>query len=175
MKIRHAAVLLVAAFIATGASAADKPPELAAIHAKSPCGEGSLHKFFFHVYDATLWKDAGPLDYRTPFALSLVYGIDATKEDLADNTISELEKIHGRYAPEQEASLRQRYAASFADVREGDRLTALYEPKRGAAMYQNGKLLSRLPPDLAKPFLDIWVSEKTSEPELRRALLRCVT
>lgn len=173
MKFRHIAVMLSAAWFASGAAAAEKPPELKTIHAKTPCGEGALYKYFFHVYDASLWKDGGALDYRSPFALSLTYGIDATKAELAENTMSELKKIRGREAPEAAAALRARYEAAFADVREGDRMTALYEPRHGATLYHNGTRIARLEPALAKPFLDIWLSEKTSEPELRQALLRC--
>jgi hypothetical protein len=60
----------------------------------------------------------------------------------------------------------------FKDVKEGDRITAFYEPESKVAFYYNGKLQGNLTQkNLLIPFMDIWLSPDTERPELRAKLL----
>jgi hypothetical protein len=60
----------------------------------------------------------------------------------------------------------------FPDVKENDRITGLNLPGMGARFFVNGALKGDIrDPQFAKLFFGIWLSEKTSEPALRNALL----
>ena len=61
---------------------------------------------------------------------------------------------------------------SFPDVRSGDRLTGLHNPSRGADFWLNGQARPGVAdPEFSRLFFGIWLSQSTSEPEMRRALL----
>jgi len=60
----------------------------------------------------------------------------------------------------------------FPDVKEGDRITGLHVPGLGARFAVNGAVRGDVRDlEFARLFFGIWLSEKTSEPALRRALL----
>ena len=58
------------------------------------------------------------------------------------------------------------------DVRKGDRIMALHRPGSGAAFWVNGKASGEIvDAEFARLFFAIWLSPRTSEPQLRQALL----
>ncbi len=148
--------------------ASGKPPELEKyVKATSPYGEAELYKFFMHIYDASVWTDSPRWSYDTPFALTIVYQYEFTTKQLVDRTIVEMERIHGKGA-----AWRYDLEKSFPDVKEGDRITAVFRPNYGVSFYYNGKMRRSIKSrDFAVAFFDIWLSAKTSEPSLRRDLL----
>ena len=162
----------LAVFIAAPALAAGKPPEIApVIKSAEPYGRAEFHKVFWHVYDAQLWTDAPQWSYAAPFALSLTYHVEIDKNDIATRTIDEMEKIH----PLDEAQKKEYLAdleSAFINVKDGDRITAVYLPGRGMVFYGDGRRTAAFnSPQFAKQFFDIWLSDKTSEPSLRNRLL----
>ncbi|HET6788735.1 MAG TPA: hypothetical protein VFH49_12270, partial [Aquabacterium sp.] len=67
------------------------------------------------------------------------------------------------------AHLRQ----ALADVVPGDRLTGIHQPEGPTAFFHNARPTAVLDdPVFAGLFFGIWLSPQTSEPALRRALLR---
>lgn len=154
------------------AMAGEKPPEIARlISAEQPYGKSSLHTFLFHVYDAELWTDAKPWSYDAPFALSLTYHATISARELADKSIEEMDRLQ----PLDEAEKKRDRAiliSAFIDVKDGDRITAVYMPKKGIVFYGNGmRRASVVSTGFARQFLDIWLSGKTSQPALRKQLL----
>jgi hypothetical protein len=167
--MRNGFLLLLLLAFAMPVFALEKPPEVAkAIKAESPYGQGDLTKFFIHAYDAYLWTDAKAWSYAEPFALTIIYHYDFTTKELVDKTIEEMERIHATGS-----HWRHELEMAFPDVRQGERITALYLPEHGISFYHNGKVTRKIKSiPFAQQFIDIWLSEKTSEPSLRRKLLR---
>jgi hypothetical protein len=137
-------------------------------------GAGRFRYFGFHVYDAQLWVpsgfDPGSL-FSQPFALSLVYARSLKARDIAERSI---EEMHRQAALSEVEALRWLLAmtAAFADVRNGDRLTGLYQPGVGAGFFLNGQATRAIGESrFATLFFGIWLSPATSAPALRRELL----
>jgi hypothetical protein len=72
----------------------------------------------------------------------------------------------------QEAAWLQQMETLFPNVKAGDRITGVNQPRMGAAFWLNGRGLGEVrDPDFAKRFFGIWLAPHTSQPQLRRALL----
>ena len=162
---------LAISLVPFAALAMDKPPEIAAsIQAGAPVGSAELHKLLFHVYDASFWSDHGAT-VKPPYALSIVYDMDFQKEDLIGRTVKELKHVSSL----PDAAL-QGYATQLAtmwpDIYSGDRLTAYSADAKQTVFYTNGKKTGVIA-DAAftQAFFGIWLSPKTSEPEMRKELL----
>ncbi|MES2984143.1 MAG: chalcone isomerase family protein [Pseudomonadota bacterium] len=156
-----------------GASAqTPRPSEIPpVITSTAPFGTGKLSRLLIVAYDAALWTDAKAWSYGAPFALSLRYHMGFESADLVDRTIDEM-KGQGTLTPSDEAEYRQQLAKAFPDVKDTDRITAVYVPPRTVQFYYNGTPTHTVNDATFAPrFFDIWLSEKTSEPSLRKALL----
>lgn len=166
--------LTIAVVAPLGAMAAGTPApkEIAAsIKSAEPYGEGKLKRLIIVAYKAALWTDASTWSYDAPFALSITYNMGFTRDELVGRT---LEEMDAQEALPKDAAARYRSEldAAFTDVADGDRFTALYSPKGAVRFYHNGRLTRTITDGVfAKRFFDIWLSEKTSEPSLRRGLL----
>mgnify|MGYP003395186293 CR=1 FL=1 len=152
--------------------AAGKPPEIAAvIKADAPVGEASLSKLLIHVYDATLWSDTGGWS-KAPYALAIKYDMSFTADELADRTYDEMKRV----SDQPDATLKQ-YADQlrtiFPNVKSGDRITALQQDAGTTLFYSNGKAIGKVSnPSFAQAFFGIWLSPKSSEPEMQQQLTR---
>jgi hypothetical protein len=138
-------------------------------------GEGRLRFFGLRVYDARLWSSATRVSAgnreTTPFALELVYARKLVGKLIAERSLKEMRRQ--RDITEAEAT---RWLSAmetlFPDVKEGDRLTGIHVPGMGVRFAFNGQALGDVrEPEFARLFFGIWLSEKSSEPDLRAALL----
>lgn len=159
--------------LSSAAVAGGKPSELSsAVKAELPYGSGALRRLMITAYDADLWTDAQPWSYDAPFALTLTYRMGFTTDELVDRSIEEMERA-SPLADAQKAAFQTALNKAFPNVRDGDRITALYTPNQGIAFFHNGRVTHTLrSPAMAKRFLDIWLAPTTSEPSLRRGLLK---
>lgn len=137
-------------------------------------GEGRLRYFGFLIYDARLWVGpeftAQAFD-RHPFILELTYHRAFSGESIAKRSVEEI-KRQITLTPEQEKDWEQELIKWLPNVESGERLTGLYLPGEGMRLWHGEQLLGTLPnPDLARYFFGIWLSEQTSEPDLRSDLL----
>lgn len=137
-------------------------------------GEGELRFWGLAVYRARLWteSDFDPQDYAAyPFWLELQYARAFTAESIASRSVDEMRRqgpISPTVAQAWETALRQ----VLPDVRAGDRLLGGHQPGEGAWFAQSGRLLGRVAdPEFARRFFGIWLSDSTSAPALRSALL----
>lgn len=148
------------------------PSEIGAyIRTAAPYGEAKLNKLMFHVYDAALWTDAPKWTMKKTFALMLRYGMNFDGEDLAKRSISEMD-AQDKLADETATAWRTKLAALFPDVKKGDRITAIYLPGKGTRIYHNGKYRGSISDArFSDRFIGIWMSPKTSEPAVRKALI----
>ena len=126
---------------------------------------------FFTVYDAALWTDARPFSMDEPFALTLNYKHSFSASALVDKTLELMKNANDVPAVKLKA-----YGAElmklWPDVKPGDTITAVNLPGKKTVFYYNGVLRGAVEdPTFNKPFFDIWLSEKTTEPAARKALL----
>jgi hypothetical protein len=137
-------------------------------------GKGRLTFWGFQVYDARLWAVPGfKADNFAgqPFALELAYLRSFDAVDVADRSIVEMR----RTAPISETQAKV-WAAEmvrvFPNMKKGDRIMGVNKPGVGVAYLVNGKAVGEIrDAEFAKLFFGIWLSDKTSEPKLRSALL----
>lgn len=137
-------------------------------------GSARLRFWGFDVYDAQLWVDSG---FRTsrygahPLALSLTYLRNLRGSAIAERSIAEMRR-QGSIPDALENQWREAMARLFPNVGAGDRLTGLWHPGEGVRFWLNAVALGGIPDDVfAGRFFGIWLSEATSEPDMRRALL----
>ena len=137
-----------------------------------PRGEGALRWMGLLVYRARLW--APPAGWRSDaeYALEIRYARALRGAQLAERSIVEMQQHTGAGTPAQHAHWREAMQRLFPDVNEGDCLVGHARPGGPADFYLNGRLLGTIDdPAFAPAFFGIWLSESTSQPALRRALL----
>lgn len=166
---------VLAALLALPWAAQSKPAELAGeLPGAKLQGQGLLRFLGLRVYGARLWVLDGfqPADYTAhPVALELEYARDLVGKRIAERSLIEMRRVGE--VPEAQATvwlaLMER---SFPDVRAGDRIVGVYRPDAGMRFFVNGKAGQDIR-DLAfaRLFIGIWLSPRSSEPALRRALL----
>ena len=126
-------------------------------------------RFGFSIYRAQLWAPKGRYTSDEPFVLSLTYSRDIARERLLDASLDHMQKLG---APVQEQPhWRGELEGVLTDVKKGDTLTGVYRPGQGAEFFYQDKKLGELKYPLACHFFSIWLDPRTSEPELRIALL----
>lgn len=151
------------------------PPEVAAaLPGATLQGSGRLRFFGLAVYDARLWRGAAAVGadwMAAPLALELIYLRNLVGKLIAERSIKEMRRQ--RDLSDDEATRWQAAMVQiFPDVKDGDRITGFVVPGLGARFAINGVLKGDVRDlEFAKLFFGIWLSEKTSEPALRRALL----
>ena len=69
-------------------------------------------------------------------------------------------------------SWRGQFKAIFPDVVAGDEITGIHDPSEGANFFLDGEFIGNIPDtNLSRRFFDIWLSEKTFQPEMRELLI----
>ncbi len=167
-------VALVFFVVATMATAAPLLP--AAVVADVPSlqllGDAPFRKMLFHVYDASLWTRGAQWSGDAPFALDIRYAMRIRGSDLARRSVEEMRRLGYSDATEL-ARWEAAMARIFPDIVPGDRLVGASIPGEGARFYGAAGALGAIgEPRFARAFFDIWLDERTSEPGLRRRLLR---
>jgi Chalcone isomerase-like len=140
-----------------------------------PAGEQLFKVWGFEVYVARLWvaPDFKAADFAArPLALELAYRRAFSGRDIAQRSLAEMrrqESFDDGLATRWESQL----AALLPDVRAGESLSGLHRPGEGAEFLRgDGRSLGTLrDARFSKLFFGIWLSPRTSEPALRRALL----
>jgi Chalcone isomerase-like len=173
MKRRHlfALALLPTLGHAQGAAPAELATDLPGAKQQ---GSGTLRFLGLRIYDARLWVGAKPLaeDWAAvPLALELQYARDLKGASIAERSLKEMRR-QTDIAPADAERWLGAMKQVFPDVKENDRITGLHLPGMGARFFINGALKGDVrDAAFAKLFFGIWLSDKTSEPALRSALL----
>lgn len=168
---RHA----LAALLALPWAAQARPPELGdALPGARLLGQGLLRFLGMRIYGARLWVREGfhPDDYlRHPLALELEYARELVGKRIAERSLVEMKKV-GSVPEGRESAWLAAMEAAFPDVKADDRITGLYLPELGMRYFVNGRAHHEIrDTEFARLFVGIWLSPRTSEPALRRALL----
>ena len=163
--------LLAVLLVPSVAMALEKPPEIASqIHASSPVGTASYHKLFLHVYDASFWSDSDGWK-QFPYALTVTYTMDIDAVDLADHARDDM-AYSSDLSEAQRDHYRDQLMKLWPDVDEGDRITALADKDGSTTFFYNGRLRGRIQdPQFTRAFFGMWLSERSSEPQMRAELL----
>ncbi|RVU40664.1 hypothetical protein EOE67_06210 [Rheinheimera riviphila] len=138
-------------------------------------GEGKYSYWLWDLYQARLATPSGKfVDYQqsVPLLLELRYLRDITKTEFVDATVDQwgiqagaVQKQHKLWAGE--------LTTLWRDVKKGDMLSAELHADGLISFYFNQQLLGKTKdPNLGPAFFDIWLSEKTTAPELRQLLLK---
>ena len=134
-------------------------------------GKGRLSLVFWDVYDATLYAPQGKWDAKKPMALSIHYFREIEGKDIVDRSIGEMRK-QGFSDEAKLAKWQKEMAAFFPQVKNGDELMGVYIPGKPTQFYLGEKRIGTIKDgDFGEHFFAIWLSEKTSEPKLRKQLL----
>jgi hypothetical protein len=178
VKRRNALLAIGAAALAAGAGAQTSPSPPVEVQAELPGarlqGQGRLRFFGLHVYDIRLWI-AAPLRtdeaLRASTALEIEYARHLKGPLIAERSLAEMQRVGEVSAGDAErwlAVMKQ----MFPDVQAGDRITGVHRPGEGARFHVNGRLVGEVrDAAFARLFFAIWLSPRTSEPQLRAALL----
>ena len=150
------------------------PAEIASvIHAEAPYGKGSYGVLVMTAYDAEIWTDAKTWSMDGPFALTLRYHMGFSTEDFVNRGLGEMKHVD----PALDADTLKRFGDAmtkvFPPVKDGDTITALYQPGQPVKIFHNGALTGEIADkSFAQPFFGIWLSPRSSAPSLRAHLLR---
>lgn len=134
-------------------------------------GRGDYKWLFLHIYEARLWAHPGDDLFERPLALELKYSRSFKGKDIVTQSVKELK--NAGISDEQLKQWTPKLLEIFPDVEEGDTIKASFNPKEGIVFFLNkdkelGKLVDL---NFSKKFLEIWLGEKTSAPDLRNKLL----
>jgi hypothetical protein len=137
-------------------------------------GQARLRFFGLHVYDIRLWAPTalrGADALRASAALEIEYARQLKGPLIAERSLTEMQRVGDVSASDGErwlALMKQ----LFPDVQAGDRITSVHRPGEGVRFHVNGRLAGEvLDATFAQLFFGIWLSPRTSEPQLRTALL----
>lgn len=135
-------------------------------------GEARFSKLFFKVYDATLYAPGGHWQADQPFALSLRYLRDFKHDDVVGRTLSEI-RGQGYTNEARLADWKRQLLAIFPDISAGNEITGVRDSKGQTVFFLGSKRIGVVADiEFTQHFFDIWLSSKTSEPALRRQLLK---
>lgn len=137
-------------------------------------GQSRLRFFGLHVYDIRLWAPAamrGDDALRSSAALEIEYARHLKGPSIAERSLTEMQRVGDVNASDGERWLAQ-MKQLFPDVQAGDRITGVHRPGEGARFHFNGRLVGEVrDAAFGRLFFGIWLSPRTSEPQLRSALL----
>lgn len=134
-------------------------------------GSARMTYMFWDVYDATLYAPQGKWSADSPFALKLTYLRDLHGQKIVDRSIKEM-RNQGYDNEIRLAAWHTQMRDIFPDVKEGDVITGIFTADKQTLFYNGEQEIGHInDPEFGQRFFDIWLNSKTSEPELRTALL----
>lgn len=140
------------------------------------CGQGEMRFMMWNVYNAELYtaKDTPCGDLTYAHALKLTYKMNFSGADIASRSVKEMRGLKDDATTDEIllAAWHKEMRALFPDVKEGDAITGVYVPDEEMKFYLNHDLIGAISDKrFGKKFLAIWLSEYTSQPDLRATLL----
>ncbi|MGP1832570.1 chalcone isomerase family protein [Shewanella frigidimarina] len=134
-------------------------------------GTADMSLLWLDIYSAKLFSIDGKYQAnRFPMTLDIQYHRDIDAIDLVDATIEQWQ--HLGFTEANIALYRQQLVNAWPDVKEGDRLTfRVNNPEDAAFLLNDTPYYQVSNAQFPEAFLDIWLSEKTSRPELRNQLI----
>jgi hypothetical protein len=138
-------------------------------------GQGQFSYLFWDLYQAQLYTADGQwsnYQQSAPLVLKLTYQRDISKADFIEATVDQWKHLQGKVSA-QHQEWAKHLDKLWTDVKKGDQLSCVLLADGTVQFYFNDKLLGDVAdPAFGPAFLDIWLSEKTSAPKLRKQLLK---
>ena len=137
-------------------------------------GQGRLRFLGLLVYDIRLWLQVplrGEEVLQHIAALEIEYARQLTGSLIAERSLVEMQRVGDVPAGDGERWLAV-MKRLFPDVQAGDRITGVHRPGEGVRFHVNGRLVGEVrDAAFARLFFGIWLSPRTSQPQLRAALI----
>jgi hypothetical protein len=122
----------------------------------------------FHVYDVEYEYDN--LYPAPPYRLTLEYKREIEGKKIVETTEKEIRRLGGE--PGKLTVWMTQLEKIIPNVKSGDSLVGFVDDKKRSLFCFGNKFLGQIDdPEFADYFFGIWLSDKTSEPRLRRRLL----
>ncbi|MCL9782371.1 chalcone isomerase family protein [Vibrio sp. S4M6] len=132
-------------------------------------GEGEMHYLFWTIYAAEFYRS----EHSAPEvrqALRITYYKSISQQNLIEATLDQWQ--HLGYQPEEMVRWSVSLVKIWPSVKPGDKLTFVSNNHGEGQFFFDGKPIGSIQdPTFADAFLDIWLSERTTEPKLRKQLL----
>jgi hypothetical protein len=139
----------------------ENSPEIRAnFKSKTPYSTSKLNWYLgIKVYDINLWTDAKKWSYNEKFALQIKYNINIKREKFTESSIKEIKRYYK--IDDFEKTYTNKFNEIYPDVKKGDIITAIYNPKNGhTELFHNGKSKGKITDKgFSRVFLDIWLHE----------------
>lgn len=165
------ALAALVCFLPHAALAAFPSPITQLVPNAQKVGEGRLSVLFWDVYDAALYAPQGKWSRNKPFALRLRYFRNIKGKDIADRSVQEM-RGQGFNDEVALAAWHTKMKAIFPDVKNSTILSAVFIPGKHTKFFANNRPIGSIKGNgFIRWFSGIWLSEKTSDPELRKKLL----
>lgn len=133
-------------------------------------GRGEMSLLWFDLYRASLFTPSGEYQAQSyPIKLDIRYLREIEAVDLVDATVEQWQ--HLGYQDKDIARWQRQLVGLWPDVSEGQSLAFECLSADFGSFSFNGKPLGTITePGFARAFIDIWLSEQTSRPDLRAQL-----
>jgi hypothetical protein len=134
-------------------------------------GQARLQVLFWKVFDAQLYSPAGAWQGRPPYALALTYLRNLRGERIAERSVREIRE-QGFMDELTLARWYELLRSVIPDVGADDEIIGVAEASGATQFYFNGQPLGRIDePAFTERFFAIWLGERSSQPDMRVALL----
>ena len=155
-----------------GLALAKVEPEVSALVPQAQLvGTARMKYLLWNVYDAKLYASSGQWRAGEPFALELNYLRNLDGDAIAKRSVEEIRKQGFTDEPTL-SNWYQQLTKMMPDVNKGTRVTGVVDANDRTLFYRDGVEIANLDdPLFSKWFFNIWLSDATSEPKLRRQLL----
>lgn len=131
-------------------------------------GQGTLTWLAMDVYDIALYAPGGDYRPNSIHAIELVYDFSFTSEELVEETIHQLRRMHN--LPQTQLARWEGMLNSLGlSVERGDRVRMVTHPGDKVVFYHNGRYKGAIDDsEFSHMFSKIWLGERSQFPRLAR-------
>jgi len=151
-------------------------PRVASQHMPEPelVGKARLKVMFWRVFDAELYAPEGSFRADRPYALSLSYLREIQSADIVSKSMQEI-RSQGQHSRDQLNNWKTQLTQIIPDVDKRTTITGVRDEQEHTRFYRNGAPIGGIDdPLFTRAFFNIWLGENTSEPEVRKKLLKLI-
>ena len=134
-------------------------------------GEGTLKVFIWEVYDVRLFAELKPISRANELILEFDHKRELSKDKVIKASIKEMKRQNGINHNEVD-DWQEFLERGMQSVQNGTKAAVYWSSKGRITFYYEGsEPVTINNEEFANAFVDIWLGEQTSQPELRRLLL----
>ena len=134
-------------------------------------GEGTFKVFVWDLYHLKLFSEINSFSWQNKFILVFDYKRELKKDKVIEASLKEMRRQKG-VAEKQINAWKTHLAQGINTARDGTKAAVKWAPDGQITFHYEDKAPVIINDKLfAKSFINIWLGEETSEPELRSSLL----